>query len=109
MQVNSAQDYLTLRKRQIIASTLYSTPPPQEKKYPSVYRSAMANNATIRQRTIVPAPSAWGSVPGTARFTNFCTNCETATGAPGAFRIINTKDVLSMQALKPIGSTRVIS
>lgn len=108
MQVNSAQDYLTRKKRQIVASTFYSTPPEQKNKFNSVYLSTVANNATTRQRFILPIVSAWGGVPGTATFSNFCTNCETATGAPGTFQTVNTKDVLSIQALKPIGVSRII-
>ena len=92
MQVNSAQDYLTMRKRQIIAATFYSTPAPREQDRPSDYLSVMANNATIRQRFITPTASAWGSVPGTATYTNFCTSCEASSGAPGTFTVVNTKD-----------------
>lgn len=103
MQVNSAQDYLTLRKRQIIASTFYSTPPPQENKTNSVYLSTVGNAATTRQRVILPTVSAWGGVPGTATFVNFCVGCERPSGAPGTFQIVNTKDVLPMRALKPLG------
>ena len=103
------QDYVTLRKRRIIAATYYSTPPEQRNKFNSVYLSAMANNATTRQRFILPTVSAWGSVPGTATYTNFCTGCSTSTGAPGTFQTVNTKDVLSMEALKPLGRTRVIA
>ena len=92
MQVNSAQDYVTRRKRQIIAATYYSTPPPQERKSNSVYLSTVANGATQRQRFITPIVSAWGSVPGTASYTNFCTNCEASSGAPGTFTVVNKKD-----------------
>ena len=110
MQVNSAQDWLTLKKRQLVAKTYYSTPPPQQNKLNSVYLSTVGNNATTRQRFIIPTVSAWGGVPGTATFSNYCTGCETATGAPGTFQVVNTKDVLSIQALKPLGVsvTRVI-
>jgi len=92
MQVNAAQDYLTMRKRQIVASTFYSTPPPQERKSNSDYLSTVANSATTRQRFITPTASAWGTVPGTARYTNFCTTCEASSGAPGTFRVVNAKD-----------------
>ena len=109
MQVNSMQEYVTLRTRRIIAATYYSTPPEQRNKFNSVYLSVMANNATTRERFILPTVSAWGSVPGTATYTNFCTGCSTSTGAPGTFQTVNTKDVLSMQALKPLGRTRVIA
>jgi hypothetical protein len=58
-----------------------------------VYLSAVANGATQRQRFITPTASAWGSVPGGATYTNFCTNCEASSGAPGTFRVVNTKDI----------------
>lgn len=103
MQVNSAQDYLTLKKRQLIASTFYSAPPEQRNKINSVYTSVEANAATTRQRFILPTVSAWGGVPGTATYTNFCSGCENGSRVPGTFQVVNTKDVLSMQALKPIG------
>lgn len=92
MQVNSMQDYVTLRKRQIIARTLYSTPPPQQLKSNSVYLSAVANSATTRQRFVLPTVSAWGSVPGTATYSSLCAGCEASSGAPGTFRVVNTKN-----------------
>ena len=101
MQVNSAQDYLTLRKRQLIAATYSSTPPEQRNKIPSVYRSVMANQATTRQRFILPAVSAPGGVPGTASYTNWCSGCEAFTGV---FPTVNIKDIVSRQALRPIGT-----
>lgn len=109
MQVNSAQDYLTLRKRQLIAKTFYSTPPEQKAKTNGVFLSAMANNATTRQRFILPTVSAWRGVPGTATYTSLCTGCESSSGAPGAFTIVNTKDVVSRQALRPIGRLGIVS
>ncbi len=112
MQVNSAQDYLTMRKRQIVAKSYYSTPPPQEQKTNAVWLSTVGNNATTRQRFILPNPSAWGDAPGgPATFSNWCTGCSSATGAPGTFQTVNRKDVLSIQALRPIGvrATSVIT
>jgi hypothetical protein len=109
MQVNSAQDYLTLRKRQLVAATFYSTPPEQKNKTNGVYLSTVANNATVRQILAVPVASAWGDAPGGTLVTNWCTGCERATGAPGAFRVINVKDVVSRQALRPIGVRATIS
>ena len=58
MQVNSAQDYLTMKKRQLVSTSYYSTPPEQKNKTNSVYLSAVANNATIRQILYIPDPSA---------------------------------------------------
>lgn len=100
MQINSAQDYLTMKKRQILASTYSSTPPEQKDKVPSLYRSIVANQATTRQRFIVPAVSAWGGVPGTASYTNWCSGCEAFSGV---FSTVNTKDGVNRQALRPIG------
>lgn len=103
MQVNSAQDYLTMRKRQLIASTFYSTPPEQKDKTNSVFLSTLANAATVRQVLAVPVASAWGDAPGGTTISNWCTTCETPAGAPGAFTVTNTKDLVSRQALRPIG------
>lgn len=109
MQVNSAQDWLTLRKRQIIAKSFYTVSPAQENKLPSTFLSVMGNNATTRQRFILPTVSAWGSVPGTATYTNFCTSCDKiGSAAPGFFNTINRRDVLSRQALKPIGKLTLL-
>jgi hypothetical protein len=115
MQVNSAQDYLTMKKRQIISTTYYSTPPEQKGKTNAVYLSTVANTATTRQRFILPSTSAWGGVPGTASFVSWCSLCETSAGAagtagaPGVFRVVNIKDVMSRQALRPIGIRSTIS
>jgi hypothetical protein len=109
MQVNSAQDYLTMRKRQLVAKTFYSTPPEQKDKTNAVFLSAMANNATVRQVLHVPAPSGWGDAPGGITVTSWCTGCSASTGAPGAFQVVNTKDVVSRQALRPIGVVSTVA
>lgn len=103
MQVNSAQDYLTRYKRRVIGATYYTTPPEQRNKTNAVFLSTMANAATTRIRFVTPTVSAWGSVPGTATFSSDCTNCKNGSIAPGVFTTVNTKDILSRQALRPIG------
>lgn len=100
MQVNSAQDYLTMRKRQLIAATYSSTPPEQRNKFPSVYRSVVANQATVRQILHVPTPSGWGDAPGGVTVTNWCSGCEPWRGV---FPTVNVKDIVNRQALRPIG------
>jgi hypothetical protein len=51
MQVNSAQDWLTARKRQIAAATYHAIPPPQSLRTASLFTSVLANRATqIRRR-----------------------------------------------------------
>ena len=106
MQVNSAQDYLTMRKRQILASTYASTPPEQQNKTNGLFTSLEANHATIRQVLHVPAPSAWGDAPGGVTVTNWCSGCEPWRGA---FATVNTKDVMSRQALRPLGVLSTVS
>lgn len=100
MQVNSAQDYLTMRKRQLLAATYATTPPEQKNKTNGLYTSIEANAATIRQVLHVPAPSGWGDAPGGISVTNWCSGCAPFAGV---FATVNTKDVLSRQALRPIG------
>ena len=111
MQINSAQDALTLRKRQILATLFYDTPPPQEQKTNGVWLSTVGNNASTRVRKVTPVIGAWGGSPRGPTFTNFCTGCSTTTGAPGTFPTVNTKDVLNRQTLRPIGvrATPVVS
>ena len=100
MQVNSAQDYLTLKKRQLIASTFASTPPPPKDRRNGIYLSVKANQATTRQIQAVPVASAWGDAPGGTTVTNWCSGCEAYNGI---FTTVNLKDVVNRQALRPIG------
>lgn len=100
MQVNSTQDYVTMKKRQIVAATLYTTPPPQSRKYNYVYTSAVANGATQFQQVNRINTSAWGSAAGGVSFVNWCTsNCSRSTGAPGTFQVVNTQGQLRKQDL----------
>lgn len=100
MQVNSAQDYLTMRKRQIIAATYNTTPPPQSRKRNEVHLSVMANNSSLYQRFIIPtlAPGVGGRIGG-ATFTSQCCLTNGALGAPGTFQVVNTKGGLEVQDL----------
>jgi hypothetical protein len=86
------QDYLTAKKRQIIAATYNTTPPPQSRKRNAVHLSVMANNATQYQRFIIPtlAPGVGGAIGG-ATFTSMCCLSNGALGAPGTFQTVNTK------------------
>ena len=95
-----------MKKRQILASTYSSTPPEQKDKTPSLYRSVIANRATVRQVLHVPAPSGWGDAPGGVTVTNWCSGCEAWRGI---FPTVNTKDLVSRQALRPIGVRATIS
>jgi hypothetical protein len=100
MQVNSAQDYLTLKKRQVVAATYYTTPPPQSRKYNYVYTSVEANGATQFQKVNTINTSAWGSAAGGVSFISWCTsNCSRSLGAPGTFQIVNTPGSLRVRDL----------
>jgi len=103
MQVNSAQDYLTQRKRQIAAATYHSKPPPQSRKSNQVFLSVMANNATQYQRFIIPTLSAGsaGSIGG-ATFSNLCC-VSNAIGAPGTFNSTTDRGVVRVNVIPPLG------
>lgn len=93
MQVNSTQDWLTQKKRQIIAKTYNSTPPPQSRKYNSVFLSAVANNATRHERFIIPTLAAGMAGPiGGATVTSMCCLSNSATGALGAFQKVTPEN-----------------
>jgi hypothetical protein len=94
MQVNSAQDYLTNRKRQIIAATYNSTSPPKSQRHNSVFLSAAANGVSSYQRFIIP--SQLNTQMGGARFTNLC--C-TVTGLLGTFPSVTSEGGLRAQDL----------
>jgi hypothetical protein len=95
-----------MKKRQLIASTFASTPPPPSDKRNGVYLSVKANQATTRQIQAVPVASAWGDAPGGTTVTSWCSGCEAYNGV---FTTVNLKDVMSRQALRPIGVRATIS
>jgi hypothetical protein len=105
MQVNSTQDWLTRYKRQVVAKTYHTVPPPQTKKYNSVFLSAEANGATTRERFVLPTASAWGSVPGGATYTSFCCLSNGNTGAPGVFATTTDKGIVRFNIVPPLSVT----
>jgi hypothetical protein len=90
MQVNSAQDWLTQKKRQIVASTYHRTPPPQSQRHNSVFLSALANGATQRQRFIVPPNPGLSTIPG-ATYSSLCCLSAGQTGAPFTFSTVTSE------------------
>ena len=93
MQVNSAQDWLTRRKRQIVAATYHTTPPPQSRKYNYVFTSALANGANQRQRFIVPPTPGTSTIPS-ATYSSLCCLSNGQTGAPFTFSTVTTQGSL---------------
>ena len=102
MQVNSAQDYLTNRKRQIIAATYNTQPPPQKRRSNGVHLSAVANSASRYQRFIAPVQAAAGlgytNAPGTATFSSLCCLTPT-TQVLGSFTTTTDPGVVRVQDL----------
>lgn len=98
MQVNSAQDWLTQKKRQIVASTYHQTPPPQSRKYNYVYTSAVANGASQRERFIVPPNPGLSTVP-TASYSSLCCLSNGQTGAPFTFSTVTTQGNIQVRDL----------
>lgn len=95
MQVNSAQDWLTNQKRRIVAKTYQSVPPPQSRKYNSVYTSVVANGATQRERFVMPGGSS-GAI-----YSSLC--C--LSGIPGVFSTVNTEGIVRFNVIPPISVT----
>lgn len=105
MQVNSAQDWLTMKKRQIVASTYHTVPPPQSRRYNYVFLSTEANAATQRQRLVVPQVSGWGSVVGGATYSNWCCLSNGNSAAPGVFTRTNNEGIVRFNVIPPLSVT----
>lgn len=101
MQVNSAQDYLTMRKRQIVATTYRSRVPPQSRRTNEMFTSIVANGATQRQRFVAPFQGAWGGASGGATYTSQC--C--LTGGPIALGFVVDSGVVRFNVIPPISVT----
>ena len=85
MQVNSAQDYLTAKKRQLNARAIRSTP--QSRRTNELYTSVLANGASQRERFVAPYQGARAGPIGGATYSSLC--CS--TGGPLAIGfVINT-------------------
>jgi hypothetical protein len=78
MQVNSAQDYTTLLKRRIVATSIVQDPPPAHRRYNYVYISVLANEATTRNRFVVPL------FPYGASYSSTCCVLPTRGTLPGS-------------------------
>ena len=105
MQVNSAQDWLTAKKRQVIAQTYHTTPPPQSRRTNGVFLSAMANGATQTQLLLVPQVSGWGSVPGGETISNWCCLSRGSTAAPGTFLTTTDRGIVRFNVIPSMSVT----
>lgn len=106
MQVNSAQDYLTSRKRQIIAATYNRTPPAQKRRTNEMFASVVGNAATQRQRFVAPFQGAPGSVnyAGPVGGASYSTQCCLAS-TPLALGIVVDSGVVRFNVIPPLSST----
>lgn len=101
MQVNSAQDYLTMKKRQIIAATYQTRTPPQKRRTNEMYTSIVGNGATQRQRFVAPFQGALGGAVGGATYSSQC--C--LTGGPVALGVVVDSGVASLSVIQPMSVT----
>jgi hypothetical protein len=72
MQVNSAQDWLTKKKRRVISKSIAVAPPPQSQRTNALYTSIEANGATQRERFVAPFQGARGGASGGATYSSDC-------------------------------------
>jgi hypothetical protein len=103
MQVNSAQDYLTMRKRQIIAATYNATPPPGARENNAIFLSAIANNATQYERQVFPFQGASGGASGGETYISRCCLSNGQAGAFGTFTTRTDKGVVRFNVIQPMG------
>ena len=107
MQVNSAQDYLTSRKRQIIAATYQSiADPPLSQRTNEMYTSVVANGAQQRERFIAPFQGAPGSVNYAGRIggATYASSCCLAS-TPLALGIVIDAGVVRFNVIPPMSAT----
>ena len=90
-----------MRKRQVVAATYKTTPPPQKRRTNDVYTSVVANGATQRQRFVAPFQGAWGGASGGATYTSQC--C--LTGGPIALGIVVDSGVVRISGIQPLSVT----
>ena len=109
MQVNSAQDHLTRRKRQILAATYATSPPDKKNKTNTLVRSIDANQVSLRERFVAPFQGALGGASGGATFSSMCcllfprlTNLTVTPGSPQSIQILNWSES------GPVGSRTVV-
>jgi hypothetical protein len=110
MQVNSAQDYLTMRKRQILGATYQTDPPPQKRRSNEIYTSVVGNGATQRERFVAPFQGAQGGASGGATYSSKCcldfpptlTNLTVSSGSG------TSTQTLTWSEYGPIGSRTVV-
>jgi hypothetical protein len=81
MQVNSAQDYLTQVKRQIIAKSLRLAPPPLKQRTNTQYIGVLANEADQYDRFVggVGINTSGGATLGKTYTSTCCVPANTAT------------------------------
>ena len=102
MQVNSAQDYVTLRKRRIIAATYNTVPPPVSRRNNQIFTSAEANGATQYQRNVYAFQGARGGAIGGVSWSSQCCLANGAVGAPFAFQTTTDRGIVRFNIIPPL-------
>jgi len=81
MQVNSAQDYLTQQKRQIIARSLAVAPPPQKRRTNTQYIAVLGNKSQQYTRFVagMGINAYYPATLGTTYTSSCCVPANTST------------------------------
>ena len=105
MQVNSTQDWVTAKKRRIIANTYHTIPPPQSRRTNAMFVSAIANGATQRQRFVAPFQGAWGGASGGATYSSDCCLLNGNAAAPGTFSTTTDRGIVRFNVIPALSVT----
>jgi hypothetical protein len=81
MQVNNAQDYVTQKKRQIIAASLAVAPPPQKRRTNTQYIGVLGNKSQQYTRFVggMGINAYYPATLGTTYTSTCCVPANTAT------------------------------
>ena len=114
MQVNSAQDYLTRVKGQVIAKGSIVAPPPQMRKTNAAALSIAVNRTNQYNRFIVPTIAPGAGAVGGATFVSLCctgppvlSNLTTATGSGTAAKLVTWTETgaVTSRTVTSVGGT----
>lgn len=91
-----------MRKRQIIAATYNTTPPPLARETNALFLSAIANNATQYERQVFAFQGVWGGASGGRSWASRCCLSNGGAGAFGAFTTRTDKGVVRFNVIQPM-------
>lgn len=92
-----------MRKRQIIAKTYNTTPPPGVRKNNAIYLSAVANGASRYERRVVAFQGASGGTTGGESWVSMCCLSNGNAGVFGAFTATTDQGIVKYNVIAPLG------